>query len=100
MKNFGFWRSSGIQEEIFSSALLQSVAAKCKTNAVLAEKPSVATKNTPGLFLASGPVHVLRLRLVMFRLKHCVVVMRLGRAKDAFSGFNTLTQFGLIVVFC
>ena len=33
-----------LQEEIFSSALLQSVAAKCKTNAVLAEKPSVATK--------------------------------------------------------
>ncbi|MFB1024563.1 MAG: hypothetical protein QMC33_04325, partial [Octadecabacter sp.] len=57
-------------------------------------------KNTLSLFLALGPVHVLRLRLVMFRLKHCVVVMRLGRAKDAFSGFNTLTQFGLIVVFC
>ena len=33
-----------LQEEIFSSALLQSVAAKCKTNAVLAVKLSVATK--------------------------------------------------------
>jgi hypothetical protein len=33
-----------LQEEIFSSALLQSVAAKCKTNAALAEKLSVITK--------------------------------------------------------